>query len=73
MTATPSEFGLPGAVAPRCVSERILAAASDLCTLVGVKHTTIADIARYADVDETSVRDHLRGGDQGLSRRRRGH
>ncbi|MET0475890.1 MAG: hypothetical protein ABW001_14755 [Mycobacterium sp.] len=56
MTATPSEFGLPGAVAPSCVSERILAAASDLCTLAGVKHTTIADIARYADVDESSVR-----------------
>lgn len=41
---------------PNCVSEVILAAASDLCTLVGVKHTTIADIARYAGIDETSVR-----------------
>jgi AcrR family transcriptional regulator len=54
MTATPSEFGLP-AVAPKCASERMLAAASDLCTLVGVKHTTITDIARYADVDEGTV------------------
>jgi AcrR family transcriptional regulator len=56
MTATP-EYGAPEAVAPNCVSERVLAAASDLCTLVGVKHTTIADIARYAGIDETLVRD----------------
>ncbi|WP_234834775.1 TetR/AcrR family transcriptional regulator [Mycolicibacterium stellerae] len=51
----PSEFGTPGAVAPTCASERILAAASDLCTLVGVKHATISDIARHADVSEDAI------------------
>jgi TetR/AcrR family transcriptional regulator, repressor for uid operon len=56
MTATPGEFGVPGALTPNCVAERILAAASDLCTLVGVKQTTITDIARYADIDDALVR-----------------
>ena len=56
MTATPGEFGAPGALTPSCVAERILAAASDLCTLVGVKRTTITDIARYADLDDTLIR-----------------
>jgi TetR/AcrR family transcriptional regulator, repressor for uid operon len=56
VTATPSEFGIPGPSAPACVSERILSAASDLSTLVGVKHTTIEDIARHAEVPEAIVK-----------------
>jgi AcrR family transcriptional regulator len=51
----PSEFPAPDAIAPTCAAERILAATSDLCTLAGVKHTTMSDIARRAEVAEDVV------------------
>jgi AcrR family transcriptional regulator len=54
VTATP--FGASEAVARGCGAERILAAASELCTLVGVKNATMGDIARYAAIDEALVR-----------------
>jgi len=60
MTAMPGEFPAREATAPSCVAERILTAAADLCTLVGVKHITIADIARRAEVDVDSVYEQWR-------------
>jgi AcrR family transcriptional regulator len=60
MTAMPGEFPAREAIAPSCLAERILTAAAEECTLVGVKHITIADIARRAEVDVDSVYEQWR-------------
>jgi AcrR family transcriptional regulator len=51
MSTVPGDFPVRGAITPACVSERILTAAADLCTLVGMKHVEMSDIARHAEID----------------------
>jgi AcrR family transcriptional regulator len=51
MSTVPGDFPVRGKTAPACISERILTAAADLCTLAGMKHVAMSDVARHAEVD----------------------
>jgi AcrR family transcriptional regulator len=55
MSTVPGDFPVQGAITPACISERILSAAADLCTLVGMKNVAMSDIARRAELDIDAV------------------